>query len=133
MKNFLRATDFLFGHGTGSHEVSSLFSLGSLGAQISSAGVPGQASASAAVGQQASAPRAQNSDDDVKPIDPKAEIARIDSNIALYHAGLAIAAVGISIAMCMFVRTILKPPKGVHGGDSDEDMDSDEEDDESEE
>ena len=66
-------------------------------------------------------------------INPATEITRINTNIMIYNALIGASAIGIGVSMCLFVRSILKPPKGYHGGDSDEDMDSDEEDDDSDE
>ncbi len=64
-------------------------------------------------------------------IDVKAEVARIEGNITLFYTGIVAGALGIGISSCLFVRSILKPAKGFHGGSSDGDMDS--EDDESDE
>ena len=75
----------------------------------------------------------QYPDPEVKGIDPAAEISRIENNIFIYHIVISAAAIGIGVTMCMFVRSILKPAKGFHGGDSDDEMDSDGEDDDSEE
>lgn len=72
-------------------------------------------------------------DPEVKGIDPAAEISRIENNIFIYHIVISAAAIGIGVTMCLFVRSILKPAKGFHGGDSDDEMDSDGEDDDSEE
>lgn len=87
--------------------------------------VPGQAGSSAAgtAGASTTPP--------VVGIDVQAEISRINNNIFMYELGIAAAAIGIGLSTCLFVRSIYKPPKGVHGGDSDEDMESeDDEDDE---
>jgi hypothetical protein len=64
-------------------------------------------------------------DPEVKGIDPAVEISRINNNILIYNGVIIAAAVGIGVTMCMFVRSILKPAKGYHGGDSDNEMDSD--------
>jgi len=68
-------------------------------------------------------------------IDVKAEVARIEGNITLFYTGIVAGALGIGISSCLFVRSILKPAKGFHGGSSDADMDSeeDESDDDSDE
>lgn len=71
----------------------------------------------------------QYPDPEAKGINPETEISRIESNILIYNVVLAAAAIGIGVGMCMFVRSILKPAKGYHGGDSDGEMDSDDEDD----
>jgi len=132
--NFAHATNFIFVHDSSSHETTKFMSLGSLASAASAAASAGAKQLSAVSAESAKAmAAAQEAEDAPKPIDAKAEIARINSNIAMYHAGLAIGAIGLGLAMCFFVRSILKPPKGSHGGDSDDEMDSEEEDDDDEE
>jgi hypothetical protein len=60
-------------------------------------------------------------------INPSAEISRINTNIAIYNGVIAASAIGIGVTMCLFIRSIYKAPKGVHGGDSDDEMESDSE------
>lgn len=133
MNHLARATDFLFVHGTPRHDHSFFASQTHPSATSTSlASYAGTGSTAAGAGTQQNGVSGLYGDDEAKPIDPKVEIARINTNIMFFHAGIAIAAVGIGLAMCFFVRSILKPPKGVHGGDSDGDMDSDSEEDEEE-
>ena len=133
MNHLARATDFLFVHGTPRHD-HSFFAPQTTPNATNTAPVPyaGTGSTVSGASTQQNGVSGLNGDDEAKPIDPKVEIARINTNIVFFNAGLAIAAVGIGLAMCFFVRSILKPPKGVHGGDSDGDMDSDSEEDEEE-
>ena len=65
----------------------------------------------------------------MKGINPAAEIARINGNIAIYNAVIAASAIAVGLAMCLFVRSVLKPAKGFHGGDSDGEMDDEDDDD----
>lgn len=69
----------------------------------------------------------------VKPIDPAAEISRINNNIMLYQIALGAGALGIGLSTCLFVKSIYRPTsKGFHGGDSDGDLDSGTDDDDEE-
>jgi hypothetical protein len=70
----------------------------------------------------------QYPDPEEKGINPATEINRIETNIMIYNGVIAAAAIGIGITMCLFVRSVLSPAKGYHGGDSDGEMDSDDED-----
>jgi hypothetical protein len=67
--------------------------------------------------------------DQVKPIDPNAEITRITGNIWWYNASIALGSIGIALSTCFFVKSIYRPAKGYHGGDSDSEMDTDDDDD----
>ena len=152
MKSSAYAFDFLFGHHhdplamhvdssfAGFHfsgiehesdaaHTSSSFAfpaLGGMGMMNPTAGAAGMA----APGQPPAGANGYNQfpADPVKGINPAAEIARINGNIALYNAVIGASAVALGITMCLFVRSVMKPPKGVHGGDSDDEMDSEEDD-----
>ncbi len=63
-------------------------------------------------------------------IDAQAEIARINSNIFMYNLAIGASAIGLCLSTCLFVRSIYRPAKGVHGADSDADMDSEDDEDE---
>lgn len=67
-------------------------------------------------------------DPEAQGINPSVEINRIQTNIMIYNGVIAAAAIGIGVTMCLFVRSVLSPAKGYHGGDSDGDMDSEDED-----
>ncbi len=115
------------------HEATSFFGLPAFPALPGAgmmASAPGAASAppQGGVGAVGATPAQQG-------IDVKAEVARIEGNITLFYAGMVATALAIGVSSCLFVRSILKPAKGFHGGSSDGDMESeeDESDDESDE
>jgi hypothetical protein len=107
------------------HDVTSFFGLPAMPAMPKLPGMGMMGSAPGTAGAPATQPG----------IDVKAEVARIEGNISLFYAGIAATAIGIGVTSCLFVRSILKPAKGFHGGSSDGDMESeeDESDDESDE
>ena len=108
---------------TGVHEQSAFFSFPTLPGSFGAAATP----AASPPGQ--SMPTNPNGTPVQQGIDVKAEVARIEGNITLFYAGITAAAIGLGVTSCLFVRSILKPAKGFHGGSSDGDMDSEEEDD----
>lgn len=131
--------DFLFGapHGADhSHHPDTAFGLFSLGASgLPSAGrapVAGATAGMPAAGtsQGAAAGGSQQYQGDVvKPIDVKAEVARINDNILIFQWVMAASAVGMALTTCLFVRSIFKPAKGYESVDSDDDEDDDDDDD----
>ena len=104
------------------HESTSFFALPAF---PSLTGSTGAASAGATPGAVASSGATPGTTAQVG-IDVKAEVARIEGNITLFYTAIVAGALGIGISSCLFVRSILKPAKGFHGGSSDADMDSEE-------
>jgi len=107
------------------HTKSSFFGFPSVGGVTGAPGaVAGQAGAAPGAPGTSGGPFGGAAD---QGIDVKAEISRIENNIFMYHIAIALGALGIGVTTCLFVRSILKPPKGFHSGSSDGDMDDSEE------
>jgi hypothetical protein len=123
-------------NGGSDHVNTSLFFFSSAGAPMSG-GMPPAMGAPGAPGVAGAPPNPANGYNQhpgapIQGIDPAVEISRITNNIYMYNLMIALSAVGACMSTCLFVKSIYKPAKGVHGGDSDADMDSDEEDDDDE-
>ena len=119
------------------HTVSSFPSIPGASAAASAAkGLTSAAKSSGSTLMKMSRPSSMNPngynqypDPEAQGINPASEISRINTNIAIYSGVIAASAIGIGITMCLFVRSIYKAPKGVHGGDSDDEMESESDDD----